>query len=128
MIARMAEGTLHYLDFDYAEDEQGHGSFDAMAAVGPSQVRALQDEVARVLDWAHAAFGEPGPLDEGSEWDCELQGVREVATTLEVRHRHGAGLELQPGATGEPRVTISVTLTGTPAFCAALREAFALVS
>jgi hypothetical protein len=123
----MAAGMLlRYLDFDYSEDEHGHGSFDAMAAAGPVQLRALQAEVARVLDWAHAQFGAPGALEEGAEWDCELQGVREVATTLDVRHRCGAGLELHPGVTGEPRVTLSVTLTGTPAFCAALREAFAL--
>jgi len=128
MIGRMAAGTLHYLDFDYTEDEHGHGSFDAMAAAGPAQLRALQDEVARVLDWAHAQFGAPAPHDEGGEWDCELQGVRELATTLEVRHLPGAGLSLHAGATGEPRVTLGVTLGGTSAFCAALRLAFALES
>ena len=122
----MTAGPLQYLDFDDTEDEHGHGSFDAMAAAAPAQLQALLDEVARVLDWAHAQFGAPAALEEGGEWDCELQAVREVATTLDVRHRRGAGLELRPGATGEPRVTISITLTGTPAFCAALREAFAL--
>jgi hypothetical protein len=127
MIARM-DGTLRFLEFDYSEDEHGHGSFDAMAAAGPAQLRALQDEVARVLDWAHARFGAPGALDEGSEWDCELQGAREIATMLDVRHRPGRGLELHAGATGEPRVTISLTLSGTPGFCAALREGFALES
>lgn len=121
----MTARPLAYLDFDYSEDAHGHGSFDAMAAAAPSQLPALLAEVARVLDWAHAQFGAPAALDEGGEWDCELQGVREVATTLQVRHVPGAGLDLQPGATGEPRVTVSVTLTGTPAFCAALREAFA---
>ena len=125
-MACMTAGALHYLEFDYSEDEHGHGSFDAMAAAAPAQLRALQDEVARVLDWAHAQFGGSAALDEGGEWDCELQAVREVATALDVRHRPGAGLELSPAASGEPRVTISVTLTGTPAFCAALREAFAL--
>jgi hypothetical protein len=126
MIARMDAGALHYLDFDHTEDEHGHGSFDAMAAAAPAQLRALQDELARVLDWAHAHFGAPGAFDDGGAWDFELQGVREVATTLDVHYRPGAGLQLQPAATGEPRVTLSVTLTGTPAFCAALREAFAL--
>jgi hypothetical protein len=122
----MTPATLHYLDFDHTEDEHGHGSFDAMAAASPGQLPALLAEVERVLDWACAQFGAPGALDEGGEWDCELQGVREVATPLQVRHRPGAGLDLQPGAAGEPRVTISLTLTGTPAFCAALREAFVL--
>jgi hypothetical protein len=118
--------TLDWLEFDYTEDEHGHGSFDAMAAAAPAQLQSLQDEVARVLDWAHAQFGAPGALDEGAEWDCELQGVRELATTLDVRYRPGGGIALQAGATGEPRVTLSVTLTGTPDFCAALRDAFRL--
>ena len=126
MMARMSASPLTYLDFDYTEDEHGHGSFDAMAAALPSQLRALQDEVARVLEWAHGQFGAPGAIDEGCEWDCELQGVREVATTLDVHYGRGTGLELRPAGTGEPRVTLSVTLTGTPTFCAGLREAFAL--
>jgi hypothetical protein len=126
MIAAMHPGTLHYLDFDYTEDEHGHGSFDAMAAAAPAQLAALQAEIAHVLDWAHERFGEPLPLDEGGEWDRELQGVREVATTLDVRHRPGAGLELAAGATGEARTTLSLTLTGSPAFCDAFRASFGL--
>ena len=128
MIPPIMAVPLHYLEFDSSEDAQGHGSFDAMAAAAPAQLGALQAEVARVLDWAHGQFGVPAALDEGGEWDFELQGVREVATTLQVHWRPGAGLELQPGPTGEPRVTISLTLTGTPAFCDALRAAFALES
>src|SRR3954471_2940120 len=126
MMAPTMAAALQYLDFDYSEDAEGQGSFDAMAAAGPAQLAALASEVARVLDWAHARFGEPAPLDEGGEWDCALQGLREVPTPLEVRHRPGAGLELRPQDSGEARVTLTVTLTGTAAFCAALREAFAL--
>lgn len=122
----MSAGALDWLDFESTEDEEGHGSFDAMAAAPLAQLPALQAEVARVLDWAHANFGAPGPLDEGGVWDHELQGVREVATTLAVTHRPGGGLALQDGATGQPRVTLSLTLTGTPQFCEAFRQAFAL--
>jgi hypothetical protein len=74
----MDAAPLLYLDFEFTEDEHGHGSFDAMAAAAPVQLRP------------------------------------------------GAGLQLRPGATGEPRVTLSVTLTGTPMFCDGLRKAFAL--
>jgi hypothetical protein len=116
---------LDYLDFDYGEDEEGHGSFDAMAAAGPAHLAALRAEVARVLDWACLAFGPPRPLEEGGEWDCALQGVREVATTLEVRHAPGT-LELADAGTAPPRTTLSLTLSGTPAFCDALRREFSI--
>jgi hypothetical protein len=118
--------ALAWLDFDYSEDADGHGSFDAMASAPERQQQALQAEVVRVLAWAHASFGAPQPLDEGGEWDLELQGVREVATPLEVNWTPGgAVLGLQPGTPSAPRLTLSLTLTGTPAFCAAFRQAFA---
>lgn len=120
----MTAASLHYLDFDESGDELGHGSFDAMAAVAPARVPALQAEIARVLDWAHATFGEPGPLEDGAQWDFELQGVREATTTLQVRYTRGQALALHDGATGEPRVTLSLTLSGTATFCDAFREAF----
>jgi hypothetical protein len=120
--------SLDYLDFDFSEDAEGHGSFDAMAAAAPAQLPALQAEVLRVLQWAHRDFaGSRGALDEGGDWDYELQGVQEVATTLEARYEEGSGrLELRPGATGAPRVTLSLTLSGTPAFCEAFRREFGI--
>ena len=33
--------TLDYLDFDYSEEPDGNGSFDAMASVGPQQLRVV---------------------------------------------------------------------------------------
>jgi hypothetical protein len=118
--------NLVHLDFDSSEDAQGAGTFDAMAAATPAQLAALQAEVVRVLDWAHREFpGEHGPLDEGGEWDYELQGVQEVPTTLDVAYDAAARtLELRPGAAGPARVTLSLTLTGTAAFCAAFRQEF----
>jgi hypothetical protein len=124
----MATFTLDWLDFDYSEDAQGHGSFDAMASVTAAELPALQQELARVLDWAHREFaGLRAPLDDGGDWDFELQGLQEVPAPLDVRWDEGAGrLELRPGAPGAPRITLSLTLTGTPAFCDAFRRAFAL--
>jgi hypothetical protein len=120
--------TLEDLDFDYSEDPQGHGSFDAMASATSAQFPALQAEVQRVLGWAHREFaGERGALDDGAEWDYALQGVREVATTLDLRYEPEAGLlHLESGATGAPRLTLSLTLSGTPQFCEAFRSAFGL--
>ncbi|WP_298932871.1 hypothetical protein [uncultured Ramlibacter sp.] len=119
---------LQYLDFDYSEDADGHGSFDAMASAAPAQLAALQAEVLQVLQWAQGEFPSgPAPLDEGGDWDCELQGVQEVATALEVRYDAQAGqLHTQAGAAAAPRTTLSLTLSGTPQFCAALRQAFGL--
>jgi hypothetical protein len=118
--------TLHYLDFDYSEDAEGAGSFDAMASALPAQLPALQAEVARVLDWAHRDYaGTRGPLDEGGDWDYELQGVQEASTTLQVRYDAEEGsLHTQPAGTESLRVTLSLTLSGTPDFCQAFRAAF----
>jgi hypothetical protein len=119
---------LRYLEFDYSEDAEGHGSFDAMASAAPAQLPALRAELLQVLAWAHRDFpGERGAPDEGGDWDYELQGVQEVATTLDVGYDPKAGrLQLEPGSTGAPRVTLSLTLSGTPQFCTALRAAFEL--
>lgn len=118
---------LHYLDFDFSGDAHGHGTFDAMASVAPPQLPVLQEEVLRVLDWAERHFGPAAALEEGGEWDFALHGNSEVATPLAVRYVPGAGrLDLQPGTPGPARVTLTLTLTGTEAFCAALRTAFAI--
>lgn len=120
--------NLDFLDFDFSEDADGLGSFDAMASATTAQLAALQAEVLRVLDWAHGEFaGARGPLDEGGEWDYELQGVQEVPTALDVRYDETARrLDLRPAGTGPARVTLSLTLTGTPAFCEAFRREFEL--
>lgn len=119
--------SLQYLEFDFSEDADGRGSFDAMASAAPAQLPALQAEVVRVLAWATRQFGAAGALDDGGEWDYALQGVQEVATALDVAFdAHAGRLALRPGATAAPRVTLSLTLSGSPAFCEAFRQAFAL--
>lgn len=117
---------LHFLDFEHTEDEDGNGSFDAMASATPTQLPPLKAEILRVLTWAEAEFPHArGPLESGGEWDFELQGVSEVATTLAVEPA-GDELRLTPRETGAPRVTLSLTLSGSPDFCTAFREAFEL--
>lgn len=117
--------ALDWLDFDFSGDEEGHGSFDAMAAASPAQLPALQAEVLRVLAWAESVFGAPAPLEEGGAWDYELQGVQEVATPLDVRvDLSSSKVALQPGKAGAPRVTLSLTLTGSEDFCDAFRAEF----
>lgn len=118
--------TLRYLDFDCSEDAEGLGTFDAMASTAPAQVAAVQAEIARVLDWAHATFpGARAPLDEGGEWDYDLQGQREWTAPETLDYDAASGrFSVQVGPAGTPRHTVSFTLSGTPAFCEAFRRRF----
>ena len=94
--------TLHYLDFDYSEDDAGCATWDAMASVRPAQLGAVQAEVALVLHWAQQEFADGhGPLDEGGEWDHDVLSIEE-----------------------DGRHTLTLTISGTPAFGAAWRSRF----
>ncbi len=98
----LAAPSLQYLDFDYSEDDAGCGTWDAMASVRPAQLAAVQAEVALVLDWAQGQFPErQGALDDGGEWDYDLLTIEE-----------------------DGRRTVTLTLSGTPAFGAAWRARF----
>lgn len=120
--------TLNYLDFDYSEDADGTGTFDALASVAPAQVAALHAEIAAVLAWAHQHWpGACGPLDEGHLWHYDLQGAQEVSTPLALEFDAATGqLHTSPGTPAPPRTTLAVTLTGGADFCAALRDAFCI--
>jgi hypothetical protein len=96
---------LRYLDFDYSEDIEGHGTFDAMASTAPAKTREVLAEVAEVLAWANATFPDAqGALEDGAAWDFDLQQTSETP-------------ELD---------TVTFSLSGTADFCAALREQFKL--
>ena len=96
---------LRYLDFDYSEDTEGNGTFDAMASTAPEKTHEVLAEVEQILAWAQATFPDGrGALDDGAVWDCDLQQTRET-----------------------PRFdTVTFSLSGTADFCAALRERFSL--
>jgi len=119
---------LNYLDFDYAEDTEGTGTFEAMAATWPEQAPAVHAEIALVLGWACAAFADArAPLDEGGEWDYDLQGQQEFTVAESFDYDPGPGrLRVRPGPAGRPRHAVTLSLTGTPAFCAAFRQRFGL--
>ncbi|QGW82885.1 hypothetical protein [Variovorax paradoxus] len=96
---------LRYLDFDYSEDTEGHGTFDAMATTVPANTREVLAEVAQVLAWANATFpNAQGALEDGAAWDFDLQQTSEAP-------------ELD---------TVTFSLSGTADFCTALREHFKL--
>ena len=103
--------TLHYLDFDYSEDEDGNGCFDALADTPVERHPAVLAEVTLVLDWAQAAFaGQHGALEDGGIWDHDLQVLPSEPSAAAAAERY----------------SVSLSLSGTPAFCAALRERFRL--
>ncbi|MES2785537.1 MAG: hypothetical protein V4684_08755 [Pseudomonadota bacterium] len=92
---------LHYLLFDFSDEESGSGSFDAMACVASHHVAAMTAEAQAVLAWAESVFGPAAPLEEGGEWDHALAQSQEGSLT-----------------------TLTLTLSGTPAFCKAFHSTF----
>ena len=119
---------LQYLDFDYSEDDEGKGTWDAMASVTPAHLPALRAELETVLCWALRAFaGQRAPLDEGGEWDFDLQTLHEGAAPDQWHCDEVSGqITVTPGASGQTRHTVTLSLSGTAAFGAALRERFGL--
>lgn len=96
--------ALDYLIFDHSGDTEGIGTFEAMASVTADHLEAVHAEVALVLGWAFATFpDEHGPLDQGFEWDHDLQ-VQQEAPTLH---------------------TVTLLLSGGMAFCQTFAERFA---
>ena len=117
---------LHYLDFDFSDEETGRGSFDAMASVAAERLPALLAEIAAVLGWAVATFGLNADPEDGGDWDCDLQGIGEPDTPLDVAFDETSGvLSLTPAA-GHARTTLTVTLSGSPEFCSAFKERFGI--
>ncbi|MDR0213093.1 MAG: hypothetical protein LBJ15_03695 [Comamonas sp.] len=118
--------TLDYLEFDYSEDEEGTGTWDAMASVKAERVAALAAEIAQLLQWALRRFsGRQGAVEEGMDWDYDLQSQDEDGQPLPARFDIASGqLTLQASATGY--TTVSLSLSGSAQFGDALREAFGL--
>lgn len=119
---------LQYLDFDFSEDSEGTGTWDAMASVTPLQWPALLDEVAQVLRWAHDRFaGQRGPVEDGGDWDFDLQCVQEVVTPQHLHYDEDAqALRVQTDTASSQRHTLSLSLSGSAHFSAALQEHFGL--
>jgi len=94
---------MHYLNFDLSEDTEGVTTLDAMASTAAAQHAAVMAEVQRVLDWAwlHFPHGH-GPVDDGMDWDHDLQLQRE-----------DGGWH-----------TVSLSLAGSPRFIEAFVAAF----
>ena len=69
---------MHYLQFDLSDDADGVTTLEAVAATGPDRHAAVLAEAQQVLDWAWRVFPHShGPIDEGHDWDHDLQVTEE---------------------------------------------------
>jgi len=62
-----------YLVFDRSETEDGICSWDALASPNASHSLRLLDQTAALLQHLQQQLGPPGPLEEGHDWDLDLQ-------------------------------------------------------
>ena len=118
--------ALDYLDFEYSEDDHDNGTWDAMASVSSQRWPALLQEVQQVLQWASQRFqGRRGPLDDGGDWDFDLS-AQDDDSGDSLHLRWNATTHTLEAATppAGSYTTLTLTLTGTPAFGDALRLAF----
>ena len=121
--------TLDWLDFDCSEDTDEAVTFDAMASVWPEQLPLVLAEVATVLNRARQHFGPERPMDEGGEWDvdlqawCETQPLRSLTVNLA-----DPALLVSEAVTGQAQVrrTVALSISGKAAFVEALRARFTL--
>ena len=116
--------TLHFLDFDYSEDEEGTATWDAVASVPTARLPELLAEITALLHWAHTEFGAlRGPVETGGLWDydlqCERDGLPLLALGFDIHER-----QIHPRPQSQPQawVTLTLTLSGGPAFAAAFMD------
>lgn len=121
--------TLDWLDFDCSEDADEVVTFDALASVWPEQQHLVLLEVAAVLAWARQHFGPERPMDEGGEWDVDLQAWSETQPPRSLAVDLHAPCLLASGdvSTDEQvRRTFSLSVSGHASFAEALRQHFNL--
>ena len=113
---------MDYLEFDSHESAEGVRSFEAMASVNEARWPALQAELTQVLAWCHAwgrAHGTPEPLalDDGGEWDVDLQVTREWSEPMATHYEpQRADLRLQPSGGTHSRWVATLVVSGHEAF------------
>ena len=98
---------MDFLTFDVAEVDDGVSSLEAMASTAAGEHASVMAEVQQVLDWAWHRFPDShGPIDDGMEWDHDLQ------VTVEEGGWH----------------TVTLTLTGTGRFVEAFLATFGVAA
>lgn len=119
---------LDFLDFDYSEDEEGTATWDAVASVPAPRLPELEREIVALLVWAHGEFGSlRGPIEAGGLWDYDLQCERDGQPLLALSYAPTARcLEPRPQAAAHESVTLTLSLSGGPAFAEAFAARFGL--
>ncbi len=117
---------LQYLIFERSEGTDGLSTFDTMASVQAAHWPAVLREASQVLSWAHTEFGASQcQMDEPDGWDVDLQAQLDDAVPMALRFDLRSGrIHEQASVPGTGRHTLSLTLSGGPAFAEAFIEAF----
>jgi hypothetical protein len=94
---------MDYLIFDLSEDTEGVTTLEAVVSTKAERHAAVMAEVHQVLAWAWRRYSRThGPVDEGMDWDHDLQ------VTVEDGDWHA----------------VTLTLAGSPRFVEAFLAAF----
>ena len=118
--------SLDYLIFDYSEDEEGNGTWDAMASVSVARLSALTAEIESVLAWANRAFpGQRAAIEDGGDWDFDLQAQDDSGNSL-IADFDARASKAQIAAAPTGNTNVTLTISGSAAFADAFREAFDL--
>jgi len=98
-----------YLEFDLSEDADGLSTWDALASPPATHTGALLAEVRALLRLLQQ-LGPAGPVDEGHDWDMDLQ----------LHDEHGQVLSIDGDGLPVGRVSLALSLTGRSALAAAI--------
>ena len=94
---------MHFLSFDVIDGADGVTTLEAQASTDAVRHPAVLAEAQQVLDWAWRHFPRShGPVDDGADWDHDLQ------VSVEAGGWH----------------SVTLTLTASPAFLDAFQAAF----
>lgn len=93
---------LRFLEFDLSEDTDGLRTWDALASPTAVHTAALLAEAEDLVQHLTQTLGPAGPLDEGHQWDMDLQ----------IHDEEGRPVPLQGGTQPEGRITLALSLSG----------------
>jgi len=98
---------LHWLTLDVSDNDEGVVTIEALAATDAAGHAAALAEARALLDWAWRTFPDThGPIDDGGQWDHDLQ------------------VDLQVDVQAGGWHAVALTFSGTPEFARAFAAEF----